>query len=142
MRGYSNYKNTQTIAVSEKIIAALTYLSVGIVGFLWIVMAAVAGKKLKPFIRFHAYQSIFLSVLYAVFSKAVEFLYGILYFIPFVGVKIFHPLYFYLFDYKLILGVSIVDFSVLAIILYLVIISLMGKFGNIPKVSDLIKQLM
>lgn len=142
MRGYSNYKNAQSVSLSERLIAALTYVSTGIIGFIWIILAQIAGKRLKPFLRFHIYQSIFLALLYMVISILLKIMLAVGVKIPFIG-SFIYLLYFYIFDFKIgPIGVSLVDFIVLVILAYLVITSLLGKESNLPKVSDMIRKLM
>ena len=46
MRGYSNYKNAQVVPFFERLIAVFTYLTTGIVGLLWIILAQISGKSL------------------------------------------------------------------------------------------------
>jgi hypothetical protein len=61
--------------------------------------------------------------------------------IPFIG-SLIYSVYFYIFDLKLILGYSIADFGVLAIIAYLVISAITGKEGKLPWVSDIVKGML
>ena len=139
MRGYSNYKNAQVVPFFERLIAVFTYLTTGIVGLLWIILAQISGKRLKYFVKFHAYQSIILAFLYLLVSIALKLLLAVGVKIPFLGTYIY-LLYFYIFDFKFIFGVSIVDFIVLVVLAYLVIVSLLGKEGNIQKLSDMIRK--
>ena len=46
----------------EKVISALTYLSAGFVGFVWIIIMAVRRTYPSKFVMFHIMQSIFLSL--------------------------------------------------------------------------------
>lgn len=139
MRGYSNYKNAQVVPFFERLIAVFTYLTTGIVGLLWIILAQISGKRLKYFVKFHAYQSIILAFLYLLVSETLKLLLAVVNNIPFLGSYVY-LLYFYIFDFKFIFGVSIVDFIVLVVLAYLVIVSLLGKEGNIPKLSDMIRK--
>ena len=123
MRGYSNYKKAQVVPISERLIAALTYIFTGIVGLLWIIFAYISGKRLKSFVKFHAYQSIILAFLYLLVSETLKLLLAVVNNIPFLGSYVY-LLYFYIFDFKFIFGVSIVDFGVLVVLAYLVIVSL------------------
>lgn len=138
MRGYSNYKNVQSVSLFERLIAALTYITTGMVGFVWIIFAQISGKRLKPFLKFHIYQSIMLALLYIVCSIALRLLYGAGIMIPFVR-DIVIRINFFFFSDTAVLGVSIVNFFVLVVLAYLVIVSLLGKEGNIPKISDIIR---
>ena len=43
------------MTIAEKIIAAASYLTAGLVGFLWIILSQVTGSRLKNFLRFHKF---------------------------------------------------------------------------------------
>jgi uncharacterized membrane protein len=59
------YSGTQSAPLSSNIVGALTYLGGLITG---IIFLAVAPYNKDPFVRFHAFQSIFLSLAYIVFA--------------------------------------------------------------------------
>jgi uncharacterized membrane protein len=67
------YSGPQSAPLSSNIVGALTYLGGLITG---IIFLAVAPYNKDPFIRFHAFQSIFLSVAYIVFSIAWGIVFG------------------------------------------------------------------
>ena len=135
------YNRPQPIAPGEKIIAAASYLTAGVVGFIWIIISHVSGSRLKNFLRFHIYQSIFLSILYYVFNVILSILVGIVVKIPFFG-SLVYSVYFWTFDMKIIFGYSIVDTFIFITIAYLVINSIFGKYGRLPWVSKVIKSMM
>jgi uncharacterized membrane protein len=141
MRPQSTSGRYPNIAPGEKIVAAATYLTTGIVGFIWIILSQVSGSKIKPFLRFHIFQSIFLSILFYICNLILNILIGIVVKIPFIG-SLIYSVYFYIFDLKLVFGYSIVDAFVFAIIIYLVVSSLTGKEGRLPWVSDIVKGMM
>ena len=141
MRPQATSNRQPNIAPGEKIISAATYLTTGIVGFVWIIISQVSGSKIKPFLRFHIFQSIFLSILFYIGNLILNILVGIVVKIPLIGSMIY-SIYFYIFDLKLIFGYSIVDTFVFAIIIYLVISSLTGKEGKLPWVSDIVKGML
>ena len=62
----------------EKIISALSYLTAGVVGFIWLILGAILKLGLRPFLRYHIYQSIFLSFLFFIASIALSLILGIL----------------------------------------------------------------
>lgn len=135
------YNKPQTIAPGEKIIAAASYLTAGLIGFFWIILSQVTGSRLKTFLRFHIYQSIFLSILYYVFNAILGIFISIVVVVPFLG-SLIYKIYFWLFDLKLIFGHSIVDTFIVAVILYLVLNTFKGRQGNLPWISDIIKSMM
>lgn len=135
------YNKTPNIAPGEKIVAAATYLTTGIVGFIWIIISQVSGSRIKPFLRFHIFQSIFLSILFYICNLILNILIGIVVKIPVIGALIY-SVYFYIFDLKLVFGYSIVDSVIFAIIIYLVVSAFTGKEGKLPWVSDIVKGML
>ncbi len=135
------YNKPQPIAQGEKIIAAASYLTAGVVGFFWLIISHIAGSRLKNFLRFHIYQSIFLSILYYVFNVILSIMVGIVVKIPFIG-SLVYSVYFWIFDLKLIFNYSIVDTFIFIVIAYLALNSLVGRYGRLPWVSKVIKSMM
>jgi len=128
------------ITSGEKVISALTYLTTGIVGFIWIIISHVTKSRIKPFLKFHIYQSIFLSILFYVFDLILQILVGIVVKIPIIG-SLIYSVYFYIFDLKLIFGYSIVNSLMFAVIIYLVFSALTGREGKLPWVSNVVKEM-
>ena len=137
-----NYGNTQTnLTYGDRIISALSYLTGGFVGFIWIILSYISKKNLKSFVRFHAYQSIFISILCYLCTTIIGILLAFLKIIPFIGTLVL-ALVFYIAQMPVILGYSLLSMVIGGIILYLVITSLMGRFSELPWISDTVKKLM
>ena len=118
----------------ERIIASTSYLTAGMVGFVWLIIAAVMRKHVTQFVMYHIMQSIFLSILYFLLSTFAELVYVILYRIPVITAIPYYinmPLGF-------AFGLSIIQLITTVIILYLAITAFMGMFSYIPWVSDII----
>lgn len=118
----------------ERIIASTSYLTAGMVGFVWLIIAAVMRKHVTQFVMYHIMQSIFLSILYFLLSTFAELVYVILYRIPVINAIPYYinmPLGF-------AFGLSIIQLITTVIILYLAITAFMGMFSYIPWVSDII----
>ena len=123
----------------EKIISAATYLTAGGVGFIWLIIAAILKRTVRPFLMYHILQSIFLSILFFLIKIFAEFVIMILLKIPFLGYiasAIAFPL---ITPIPLLLNLSIIQLITTSIILYLGITSFMGYYSFIPWVSDIIK---
>ena len=119
----------------EKIISAATYLTAGGAGFVWLIIAAVTKKTVRPFLMYHILQSIFLSILFFLLSVLGQMIYVILYRIPLINAipyLINMPLSF-------VFNLSIIQVITTTIILYLAITSFMGYYSYLPWVSDVIK---
>ncbi|MBQ7763749.1 hypothetical protein IJ384_00120 [bacterium] len=119
----------------ERLIAALTYLTAGGAGFVWLIIAAVTRKQVTPFLMYHILQSIFISILFFLISVFGNFLLVIIYKIPIINlipVILNAPLAF-------ANQLSIIQLFTTTIILYLAITSAMGYYSYLPWVSDIIK---
>lgn len=134
------YRSSEPI-LGERLIAAFSYLTAGMVGLVWIVLSHINGKTLKPFIRYHATQSVFLSVLYLIAKIALGLILSVLSIIPIIGALV-SIIVAYIQVYPLILGFSILDFAILLAVIYLVVTSMQGKFTEIPWVSDNVKRMI
>lgn len=120
----------------ERIIAALTYANC-LIGLVWLIIAAVMKKGIRPFLQFHIYQSIFLAFALFIVSKGLGLLMHLINFIPFVN-KVVSIITFYL-NTPLVLGFSVVTFIIFAVVIYLIIGALMGRYSYFPWVSDIIR---
>lgn len=121
----------------EKIIASLSYLTSSAVGFLWLILAILTKQNLKPFLKYHIFQSIFLAIGFFLLSFLVNALGNILSYIPFLNMVVMHISY--LLGSSLIPHVpSIIDLIIYAIVFYLAITSFMGQYTYLPWVSDII----
>lgn len=126
----------------EKAIGVLTYMTGGMVGFLWLILGAILRQRLKPFMMFHVYQSIFLSLLFAFIGYALEFVFFLISKIPYVGnmvaalgVLLTIPLLkFYIFN------ISILTLLMMTFIVYLSVGVVLGKLSYVPWVSGIIRQ--
>lgn len=122
----------------ERIIAALTYLTMGMVGFIWLIIGLFTKARLKPFLQYHIFQSIFISLVFAVLSILVSWLSNILSFIPIVN-RIVAQITF-LLNMPLIFDYSLLQTVIYIFLIYLAATAFIGKFSYIPWVSDIIDQ--
>ena len=121
----------------EKIIEALSYLTSGFVGFVWLILGAVLKLGIRPFLLYHIYQSIFLSVLFFIVQLGLKIILDILSAIPLIG-QLVSTLTF-LFTTSIFGGFSIINLALLSIVIYLTITSFMGQYSYLPWVSNIIK---
>ncbi len=120
----------------ERIIASLSYLTVGFVGCAWLIISKFAGLRLTKFLTFHVFQSIFLSIGYVLLSFLITFIVQFLSIIPIVN-KITMQVIF-LLNMPILVGYSIIQIFIYGIMLYCIITSFAGKYTKIPYVSDII----
>ena len=122
----------------ERIVAALSYITMGFAGFVWLLIGLFTHSHLRPFMQYHIFQSIFIAIAYFLLSILCGFLLNILSFIPFIN-KLVAQITF-LLNAPLIGPYSLIQFVLYTIILYLTITSFMGKYSRIPWISDIINQ--
>ena len=122
----------------EKIIAALTYLTMGMVGFIWLIVGLFTKARLKPFLQYHIFQSIFISLAFAVLSTLISWISNLLSFIPIIN-RIVAQITF-LLNMPLIFDYSLLQSVIYIFIIYLAVTAFIGKYSYIPWVSDIIDQ--
>ena len=119
----------------ERILSAGTYLTVGGVGFVWLLIAAFMKKQVTQFLMYHIMQSIFISIGFFLLSILANLLLVIIYRIPLLNiipVLLATPM-------PLFFDMSIIQIATTTIILYLAITAGMGYYSYLPWVSDIIK---
>ena len=122
----------------ERIIAALTYLTMGMVGFIWLIIGLFTKARLKPFLQYHIFQSIFISLGFALLSILIGWLSNILSFIPLIN-RLVAQITF-LLNMPLIFDYSLLQSVIYIFIIYLAVTAFIGRFSYIPWVSDIIDQ--
>lgn len=124
-------------ALIEKIIASLSYITFGFVGFIWLLIGIFTKNNLRPYLKYHIFQSIFLSIAYFLLGALLGLVMNILSVIPLVN-QLVLQFTFYL-NAPIFFGFSLIQTLVNTIIFYLVITSLQGKFSYLPWISEIIK---
>ena len=119
----------------ERILSAATYMTAGGVGFVWLIIAALWRKSVTPFLMYHIFQSIFISMAFFLLSVLFELVYVILYKIPIINAI---P-YYLSMPLPFALGLSLVQLFTTLVILYLAITSALGYYSYLPWVSEIIK---
>lgn len=122
----------------EKIIAALTYITMGMAGFIWLIVGLFTKARLKPFLQYHIFQSIFISLGFTILSIFIGWLSNLLSFIPLINRLVAQVTF--LLNMPLIFDYSLLQSIIYAMLIYLAITAFMGKYSYIPWVSDIIDQ--
>lgn len=141
MRSYRGFATRSEIPnIFDKIISAASYLTMGLVGFVWLIFTSITNKPQKYFVRFNTYQSIFISILLYLANIIFGILLGIIKIIPIIG-NIILFLEFYILQYPVFFGYSLIETAILLLIVYLTAFSLLGRYAEIPWVSENIRKL-
>ncbi len=120
----------------ERIVGALTYVN-PLIGLIWLIIAALMKKGIRPFMQYHIFQSIFLAFTLFILSMALSVIMRIIHYIPIVN-KITGTITFYL-NMPIVLGFSVVGLIIFTIIVYLGIGAAMGRYSYFPWISNIIK---
>ncbi len=120
----------------ERLVSAGSYISMGMVGFIWLIICALTKSNLRPFLKYHIFQSFFLIMALFLLNVFAEFVVSILSFIPIISLLTYKILFF--FTAPMIFGFSIINFCILVLMVYLVLTSLQGKYSYIPWISNII----
>lgn len=121
----------------EKLIASLSYLTMGFVGFAWLLIGIFTKNTLRPYLKYHIFQSIFISIAYFLLSAFIGLIMNILSIIPIIN-QVVLVLTFGL-NAPILFGFSVIEGACFAIVLYLVVTSIQGKFSYLPWISEIIK---
>lgn len=122
----------------ERIVAALSYFTMGFAGFIWLILGIFTKAQLRPFMQYHIFQSIFISIAYFLLCYILGFLLNILSFIPFINTIVAQITFF--FNTPVFGHYSLIQAVIYAIIIYLAVTSFMGQYSRIPFISDIIDQ--
>lgn len=131
---------TQIPDTKEKTGCAITYLTLGIWGLVWLLMSRTPAYYQKDFVRFHCFQSIFIGILYMFLPQGV----GILVTLIMQIFSLFHSLLFVIQFLNSTLSVLqyLINIGFLTLIVYCVIFCFYGKYTNIPWISQLINRML
>lgn len=130
------YSINQKPYMIERIVAGVSYLTMGFIGFIWLIVGMIRGTQLTNFLKYHIFQAIFISLGYVLLSLILSLILNILSFIPFVNVLVAQIVLF--FNAPYIFGYSIIQTAIYALLFYLAITSFMGMYSRIPLISEII----
>lgn len=122
----------------ERIVAGLSYLTMGFAGFIWLIIGLIRKTPLTKFLQYHIFQSIFISIGYVLLCLILGFILNLFSMIPFLNILAAQIAL--LFNAPIIFGYSIIQTAIYILLFYLAITSFMGMYGRIPWVSDIIDQ--
>lgn len=129
-------QHSKQIYPIERIIAAATYLTTGLAGFVWLIVAAIFKKNTTQFLQFHIFQSIFVSLAFYLATYLLGLVYIILYRIPLINAI---P-YFINMPLPFLFGLSIIQAIVGTVVLYLTITAFLGMYSYLPWFSNIINK--
>ncbi len=131
-------KDNSSPYILERLVAGFSYLTMGMAGFIWLIISLFTKAGLKPFLQYHIFQSIFISLAFAVLSILVGWLSNIMSFIPFIN-KLVAQVTF-LLNMPLLFDYSLIQTVIYLLLIYLAVMAFAGKYSYIPWISDIIDQ--
>ncbi len=120
----------------ERIVAGLTYPTFGLIGFVWLILGLFTNAKLRPFMQYHIFQSIFISIALVLLGMLLEFILNILAVIPIVNIIVLNIIMF--LNSPVLFNYSIIQIVIGAALLYCGITAFWGIRTYIPFVSEII----
>lgn len=129
------------VSFFERFIAAASYLTLGTVGMVWLIVCAVVIKKpMSKYLTCNIIQSFVLSIIYAILSLAYGIFIGLLINIPFIG-TLFLKLHIFLFETPIFNTMNFINYIILLFLCYLSFISLFGKLPYVPYITNMVKKM-
>ncbi len=128
----------RTPYIIERLVVSLSYLTMGFIGFIWLVLGAFTKSQCSNFVRYHIFQSIFISILLFILNILLGIITDVLSVIPIIKVLVQNI--YYLLNVPLILNYSALQLVLYAFLGYLMITSAIGFYTYVPFVSDIISQ--
>lgn len=134
--------NYQKVLPIEKILSVLSYLTMGIVGLIWIIFANLSKQKVKYFLFYNIIQSIIISVFLAVFNISLDIILSLLAKIPYFDWIAAILNIFLTFEIIKIFNMSftVIGFIVILLIVYIIIGVLIGRIFYIPFLTNIIQK--
>lgn len=136
----TSLQHSRQVYPIERIISAATYLTAGMAGFIWWIIAAFAKKKLTPFLLYYIMQSILLSIAYFLFIELYKLLFIVLAKIPLINTLAFILDNIINGPLSIFMGLSVLQVFTTGVVLYLAFTSFMGQYSYIPYFSNIINQ--
>ncbi len=124
-------------AFIERIIAALSYLTFGIAGVIWIVVCYIAKNTMSPFCSYNVYQSIFFAFFLYILTLVCEIAAGLLSAVPFLG-EIVNKFAIFFTQTPIFFTYSLWGLIIFVLTCYLAIFAFFGRYPYLPFISDVI----
>lgn len=125
------------VQLMERIISALSYITFGIAGVIWVIVSYIAKNRMSQFCSFNVYQSIFFSFFLYILTLICGIAAGLLSAVPFLG-KIINDFTLFFAQTPIYFGYTLWGLIIFVIVCYLSIFALLGKYPYLPFISDVI----
>ncbi len=140
------HNNNNIILPIEKIISVLSYITMGIAGLIWIIIAYICKRHIKYFLMYNITQSMVIAILLAIFNLIMSIIMPILSLVPFLN--FISAMLNYVLSIKIIriyslgLSFSFFEFVIFILLIYIIIGVCLGRIFNVPLLTKLINKVM
>ncbi len=132
-----SYVRNTSPSVLERLVAAGSYI-MPLIGLAFFIIAYLAKRDLRLFLKYHIFQSIFIAFALWLIISGLGFAMNLLSYIPIL--RNILGMITFLLNTPIFLGFSIVTLIYTLLVLYLVVSSICGKDSYVPWVSEIIKE--
>ena len=130
------YKESYNISIVDRVMSAVSYVTAGWGGLFYCIFLYILKKHISNFVRFNVVQSIFFAIAYFVLSMLLNLTFSLLSHIPIIQVVVaWIELIFFT---PHLFGLSILQLFVYVFLFYFVIMSLLGRYPMIYKLSKML----
>lgn len=127
------------VGITERIVAAASYLTMGFIGLVWFLLNYfVLKKEMSKFLSCNIFQSFIISLIVAIFSLLYQTFVSILFVIPFIG-KLIYFLHVLIFATPIFNTLTLANFITFIILVYLSVFALLGTLPFIPYITKMVK---
>ena len=127
-----------SISTSERLVSALAYITLGWAGIIYMIYLYFQKKNSTRYVRFNTIQAIFLTLLIVVLSIFCKLILGFLAIIPIIQIIVAHVEF--IFNRPILFDYSFIQLCIVTLMGYTVIMSLMGRYPRIYKISEILEK--
>lgn len=138
--------NSQSVLPIEKIISALSYITMGIVGFIWIIIAYSMKKRLKYFLMYNIVQSMIIAIFLAIFKLVIDIVLSIISLIPFID--FIAAILNIIISFKILsipflhMSFTIIELFIYSLLIYIIWGITLGRMFYIPVLTGIMQKIM
>lgn len=126
-------KKRVSVGLFDRIVSCATYLSAGWIGMILLVILYFRKKRASKFLQYNVFQSIFISLLFFVVAMLFTLVFKVLAWIPFLDYLVAQISL--IFNVPIFFNYSTIQVFTTGLILYMAILSAMGKYPRVYWVS-------
>lgn len=124
------------IGLFDRLVSFISYLTVGWGGIIVLILMHIRKKKPSRFLAYNVHQAVFISLLFFVVSMALGLILKYLSYIPFINYLVAQISFF--FNRPVFYDFSIIQLFMIGLVLYMAVVSLLGRFPRVYWVSKII----